>query len=1170
MSLRFILGRSGSGKSTFQLNEVRNQLIENPTGSPIIYLVPDQMSFQVEYQLINTPGIKGLLRAQVFSFTRLAWRILQETGGFARFHLDNVGLHMLLRKIIEYRKDELKVFTRAADQNGFIKQLEDIIAEFKRYCVTPDLLEEKRKELSNLEKQHTNKEVLLEKLADFQLIYQDYERSLLSQYVDSEDYLRLLAENIPKSTELKETEVYIDGFHNFTPQELEVLRELLKACKRVTIGLTMDPISVDAVVHELSLFQVTNKTYNQLLTIARDNNVEIENPELLHETVRFKGSPSLAHLEKHYDSRPTQTFSEEIINIKLNCAVNRRAEVESVAREMIRLVKETNYRWRDFAILLRNGASYHNLLETVFDDFDIPLFLDQKRSMLNHPLIELIRSCLDVVQGQWRYEPIFRCIKTDLLYPLESQRDKLREEMDQFENYVLAYGIQGKKWIDSKPWSYRRFYSIEGQNIAKTDKEMQFETMINKLRNLVTTPFIAFEKRLKKAKTGRDYCEAIYYFLEGLNIPKKMDQLCYEAEEKGDLIESREHSQVWQAIINLLDQMVSLIGDEKISLELFKNMIQTGLESMHFATVPPAMDQVLVGDMERSRFSNLKCTFILGANDGVIPLKPVEEGVITEEEREFLSTNAFTLAPGSMQQLLDEQFLIYMALTSASDQLWISYPIADEEGKALVPSLLINRLKDLYPALQERLVLNEPNEEPIAEQLCYITNPQKTLSYLSAQLQSWKRGYPIEPIWWDVYNWFVNNKELGMQASRILGSLFFINKPERLTQQVSKLLYGDHIQASVSRMELFQSCPFSQFISYGLKLEERQIFRLEAPDIGQLFHAALKMMTDYIQENNLNWALLTKKECEQLAFMMVEKLAPNIQKEILLSNNRFHYIKRKLQQVVGRASIILSEHAKVSGFTPIGLELAFGSKGALPPLQFTLKNGCSMEVVGRIDRVDKSVGEKGVFLRVIDYKSSQTQLNLSEVYYGLALQMLTYLDVVITNSKQWLGTDALPAGVLYFHVHNPMLNKSTIPTFEQIEKEIFKQFKMKGLLLGEKESVQLMDQTLETGYSDIIPVAMKKDGGFYSSSSIASQEDFGHLRKYVRNKIQSIGTDITDGVIDIAPYKIKDRTPCTFCSYKSICQFDRSLQENEYKTLQLQKSDDVLEKIRLEGGSLDE
>ncbi len=363
-------------------------------------------------------------------------------------------------------------------------------------------------------------------------------------------------------------------------------------------------------------------------------------------------------------------------------------------------------------------------------------------------------------------------------------------------------------------------------------------------------------------------------------------------------------------------------------------------------------------------------------------------------------------------------------------------------------------------------------------------------------------------------------------------------------------------------MEVFQGCPFSHFANYGLQLKERKVFRLESPDIGDLFHAALKNIADSLRINGIDWRDLTEEQCDKLAAKAVEELAPRLQKEILLSSNRYHYIMHKLQKIISRASKILSDHAKASGFAPVGIELGFGKKGPLPPISFHLDNGSTMELVGRIDRVDKAESSKGVLLRVIDYKSSQKALNLTEVYYGLALQMLTYLDVIITHSKDWIGTTAKPAGVLYFHIHDPLIHSNKVLPEDKIEEEIFKRFKMKGLLLGDEESVRLMDQSLGTGYSQIVSAAIKKDGSFYSNSQVASEEELGYLRNHVRGVFKNTGNRITNGEIDIAPYKLKDKTPCTFCPFKSVCQFDQSLEENNYRVLPNESKEVILERIR--------
>lgn len=1158
MSIQFILGRSGSGKTETILNEIRENLFEDPIGRPIIYLVPDQMTFGAEYELIKTPKLGGMIRAQTFSFSRLAWRILQETGGMTRHHLSSTGIQMMLRKIVEQYKQEFKVFTKASDKNGFIQQLEAMLTEFKRYCLSPQELEE------YLANTHTelDKKTLTDKLHDMALLYKQLEIQLSHKYIDSEDYLHLLAEKTFESEYLRSADIYIDGFHSFTPQEYEVVAALMKQAANVKIALTTDKQYEDYLPHELNLFQMTGKTYNKLLKIATEEGMEVDQPLLLNEQHRFSGNPSLQHLETFYDTRPTSVYADHT-SLTIFQAANRRSEIEGIARQIHSLIRNENYRYRDLALLLRSSNDYKDVIEQVFRDYDIPFFIDQKRSMLNHPLVELIRSTLEIINGHWRYEAVFRAVKTELLYPDELERVDMREEMDLLENYVLSYGIQGTRWTKDQRWRYRRFYSLDDEFVV-TDEEKAMEEKLNQLRDLIVKPILALQKRLKRSKTGRALAEALYLYLEELQIPEKMESMRKDAESKGLLLEAREHDQVWQAVISLLDEFVEMLSEEKLSVNLFTEMLETGFESMKFSLVPPAIDQVLIADLEKSRFFNVKCSFIVGVNDGVIPARPKEEGILTEDEREALHFQGINLAPSARQQLLDENFIIYMGLSSASEKLYLSYPMADEEGKALLPSVIVKRLEEMFPAINKQRLISEPEQLSLEEQLSFIVNKNVTLSYLTAQLQSWKRGYPIHPIWWDTYNHFISS-ENKLLTKRVLSSLLYQNKPKQLETSVSRELYGEHIQGSVSRMEQFNSCAFSHFSTHGLKLRERQFFKLEAPDIGQMFHSALKMISDQLQHLHLDWRELTKDQCERFSNDAVEKLAPRLQKEILLSSNRFHYIKRKLQKILARASVILSEHAKASGFAPIGLELAFGKGGELPPIRFTLPNGCTMEVAGRIDRVDKATGSNGVLLRIIDYKSSDKNVQLTEVYYGLALQMLTYLDVIISNSSKWLGVKATPAGVLYFHVHDPMIQANTLLPEEKLDDEIFKKFKMKGLLLGDEEAVRLMDDSLDVGStSNIVAAGLKKEGGFRSNSSIASESEFELLRNHVRTTFEKIGTNITDGMIDISPYKLKDKKPCTFCAYKSVCQFDESLEDNTFRVLKSEKNDDVLKRMREE------
>jgi ATP-dependent helicase/nuclease subunit B len=1159
MSLRFIIGRSGSGKTTKCLNEIRQKLREEPNGHPIIYLVPEQMTFQSEYALIHTPGLGGMIRAQVFSFTRLAWRVLQETGGMSRYHLSQTGVRMLLRKIVEKRKNELVLFARAAEKNGFIEQLEEMLIECKRYCITPQQLQQTENQLRH--KANATEKVLADKLKDLQLIYEEFERELMHRYVDSEDYLRLLAEKVPHSRYLSDSEIYIDGFHHFTPQEYMVLEQLLLHCKRVTIALTVDAPYNEHLPHELHLFRMTGKTYHDLRKMALLNNVPIEEVELLRENVRHRDR-ALSHLEAHYDARPAVPFLEQTDSIQMYQATHRRAEVEGIAREIIRLVRDEGYRYRDLALLIRNSDEYRDVLKTVFADYGIPYFIDEKESMMYHPFIEFIRASLDVINTNWRYEAVFRAVKTDFFFPLDSDVQTMREAMDQLENYVLGQGIQGSKWTER--WTYRRYRGLEGISVPQTDEEKEYEEKLNKWREMVVTPLMTLQKRLKKAKTGREMCEALYLYFEQLHVPKKLEKLRDEAEEKGQLLIARHHEQAWSAVIDLLDQYVEILGEETLPLKLFATIIETGLDSLQFSLVPPAIDQVLIAHFDRSRLTDIKCVFIAGVNDGIIPTKKSDDGMLSEKDRELLHHFSVRVAPTSREQLLDEPFAIYLALASPKERLYITYPLADGEGKSLMPSMLLKRLKEMFPTIQEKQWGNEPLSLPLHEQLSFITNHLATIGHLAVQLQAWKRQYPIEPVWWDVYNIYTEYDEWRERAKKVLSALFYENKTKKLEKEISKKLYGNKVKASVSRVEQFNRCPFAHFASYGLRLKERNVFRLEAPDVGQLFHYALKVITERVRAEQLDWARLSKQQCEQLSYEAVEQIAPHIQQEILLSSHRYHYVKRKLQNIMTRTTTVLSEQAKMSGFAPLEVELQFGDNGQLPPLTFQLADGTTLELVGRIDRIDQAQSSKGVLLRIIDYKSSNKKLDLTEVYYGLTLQMLAYLDIVIEYAETLVGTSALPAGVLYFHIHNPIIkSKNTLLKEEEAEQKIFESFKMNGLLLDDQEVIKLMDQTLDVGKgSAIVPVKINKDGSFSKSSAVVSEKDFALLRQHVRTIFQRVGTQMVDGIVDIAPYKLKNDTACQYCSFRDVCQFDESLEQDRYRILKNKQ----LEQLYDDGG----
>lgn len=1141
MSLRFIVGRAGSGKSHICLEQIRQELLSRPEGPPIILLVPEQATFQYEYSLATTPGLKGTMRAQVLSFRRLAWRVLQEVGGAARAHIGELGKRMVLRRILERRKSELKIFQRAARQAGFTDSLATTLAELKTYRITPEDLQQSMDKLK-LQEQNT----VLEKLEDLHLLYKDLTEFLADRFTDPDDYLNLLAERLVYSPTVQGADIYIDGFTGFTPQEYAVIEKILGTAKRVQITLCFDPSYLTEPCGEEEMFYLTVETYHRLKEMADALRIRQEPPLQLTVSVpfRFQHLPALAHLERHYYSRPVTTCQEKV-GIKLVACANRRAEVEAAAREIIRLSRDKGLRWREMVVLLRDLNEYHQIISNVFDDYGIPVFIDHKQSVLHHPLVELIRSALETAIENWSYDPVFRYLKTDLV-PLE------RGEVDRLENYVLTYGIRGSRWIDGKPWTYRKKYTLE-EDQELSEQEDRELAEINSIRHRAVAHLKIFTTAISQASSVRQMTTALFDLLQSLQIAATLEKWAKELEEQGRLTEAKQYAQLWNNVLLLLDEIVEALGEEELSLEEYSLVLEEGLENLKLGLIPPGLDQVVVGTLERSRNPNVRAALILGISDGVLPARLSEEGIISDYERETLREIGLNLAPGTRRKLFDEQFHIYTALTRASEELYLSYPQADDEGKGLAPSQVIGRIKELLPQLEEQVVPVEPSGNCDLE---FIATPGRSLSFLAAKLRDMKRGQPVDSLWQDVYSWFVGQPELGQQCRRILAALFHVNQEPPLAKGLGQRLYGRRLKTSVSRLEKFTACPFAHYLSYGLRLKERGQFQLGAPDLGQFFHAALKIFVERLKEQNIDWGQLTRQQGLALTGEIVAELAPKLQNEILLSTARYRYLIRKLQRTLERAIFTLTEHAKRGSFRPLAVELSFGEQGELPPTTINLEDGCVMQLSGRIDRIDCAWEGGQPYLAILDYKSGLTDIKLTEIYHGLKLQLLTYLDVALTYSSQLLNQDALPAGMLYFSVRDPLLSSSGPLPEAKAAEEMLKQLKMKGLLLGDKLVIHLLDGSL-TGTSPLLPVGYKKDGNFTSTSRVITEEQFELLRKYLQTQLRAIGQRIISGEINISPYRQGQETACRFCIFKPVCQFDPLQEENLFRIL-VKRDDHIL------------
>ncbi|EHQ89743.1 helicase-exonuclease AddAB subunit AddB [Desulfosporosinus youngiae] len=1171
MGFRFVFGRAGSGKSTLCLEEIRAELRREPWGSPLILLVPEQATYQMEVALANTPDLGGSLRAQVLSFRRLGWRVFSETGGGQKVLIGQTGKRMLLRRILLKHRLELKAFARSAARPGMAELLAQAIGEFKTYRIAPDDLRKVR---------HT-KGILEDKLEDLALIYEEFQAALGQVIRDPDDELSVLAEKIPSAFLIQGAKVWVDGFTGFTPQELEVLKNLMLTAQEVIITSPLDPMYVKE-ERELEegifkageeLFAGPWKTYQDLQRMALETGTQVYAHTLLTSSKRYK-HPWLWHLEKYFAAYPTIAYqmTEESVSegIQILSAVNRRAEVEGAAWELRRLARDEGLCWHEMAVTSRDLSGYHELITQVFTSYEIPHFIDHKRSVLHHPLIELLKSILEVAQSHWSYEPLFRCLKTDF-FPLT------RDAVDRLENYVLEHGIHGEGWTRNIPWRYHRQWSL-GQNEEQRAAELNYQIELNSSRQTVFNLIFPFSQEvLPKGQAEmpnvRTMTEALYVFLESLDVPGTLRTWSQKAQEEGDLSEAGLHDQIWESVIQVLDEIVAGLGEECLELEDYALILSSGLEGIELGLIPPGLDQVLVGSLDRSRNPEVRVLFLIGANEGILPARPVSDGVLDAEEREELEKAGVALAPKGKFQTFEEQFFIYMALTRAVEKLVVCYPLTDEEGKSLTVSPVVTRLNHLFPELTECFLGN-------IEDIQRISQPDSVLQSYAGQLRTLRQGEPLSPLWQAAEKWLIEDPLRRQQIMKLQDSLLTQNQEGKLQRPLARRLYGKRLMASVSRLEQFAKCPFSHYARYGLKLRERSTYQLSSPDMGEFFHTLLHNFALQLQTQGLDWGKLTKEESWAIVSDLADQLAPGLQHEILLSSARYRYLTHKLKRTVHHAVRVLGEHARKGVFIPIRLEVGFGPAQPLPGIEIPLSEEDSLILRGQIDRVDAAFLDGQVYLRILDYKSRELSLSLDSVYYGLNLQLLTYLNVALQGAEVLLNTTAplpseevnssetqtilpqkIPAGFLYFPVLEPQLEEKVPLSADELEQRRVKAVKVSGFLLANPRVLEAMDATFSTGQSDLLGIKLKKDGAFTKGSNVLTEEQFSLLRDYLQQWFREKGEEILDGDISLSPYRRGKSTGCQYCAYKPVCHFDPYLPENQYRDLAVLKPEEVWERL---------
>lgn len=1138
MSLRFIYGRAGSGKSHFCLNDIKSR-IDGGATNPLILLVPEQYSLQAEKNLIKALGNKGIIKAEVLSFRRLAYRVFDEVGGITFPRINPASKCMIIYKILEKMKDHFKIFSKASKQQGFVNTISDIITEFKKYNVTPLDIE---KILCDI----NDNNLLKSKLNELNSIYAQFEWSLEERYRDADDDLSLLSEKLERSNQFIGAEVWIDEFSGFTPQEYKVVGKLIKKAGIVNMCLCLDCIPDAINVDNTDIFSPVKNVANKILTLAKEADTKVELPIILKDEpfYRFKDSSELVHLEKYFFSFPYSKYSGTTKDISIFSSVNIYSEIEDTAREIVKLCRDFGLRYKDIAVVSGNLENYEKLIGAIFTDYSIPFFIDKKVDITDNPIVQLISSMFEIFLNNWSYEAVFSYLKTGLT-------GIKREDIDKIENYVLACGIRGSKWTEGSIWNFKTEMTL---NYSKnSEEEDDISSKLDDIKKEIVKPLIEFREKTKGRKKASEICSALYVFLCSIGIPERIEEFIDGFRKDGQLSLANEYGQVWNIVIEVFDRIVEVMGEESIGIERFSEIIRIGLGEYKIGLIPPSLDQILVGSIERSKNHEVKALYILGVNDGIFPACSDKEGVLSDRDRENLRAAGLEIAKDTRTKAFEEQYLIYTTLTTAGRYLRLSYPIADNEGRSMRPSIVISRFRKIFPEILEysNIINNATDEEAIK----LITNRIPTFNELVSVLRKRSEGFEVKTLWWDVYRWYVNQSDWLLQCDSAKAALNYTNQVIPVDTKKVRTLYGNPAYSSITRFEKYSSCPFSYFVQYGLKAKERKIYMPSPMDVGTFLHGVIENFSKLVSEGDVSWREFSLDWCNQTVSNIVDVMLENMQGSIMSGSTRYLNLARRLKRVVVRAVWLIAEHIKRSSFEPIGYEMGFGDGEQFPSITIELPKGDKINLTGKIDRIDAFKTENGTYLRIVDYKSGNKAFRLSDVYYGMQIQLITYLDAIWENGGKDLEKPLLPGGMLYFRIDDPIVRGNNKISEEDVEKAIIKQLKMKGLLLADVKLIKEMDNQID-GYSNIIPARINK-GDVLGKSSAVTMEQFDSLRKYVRRLLQGIGEEMLKGDISIKPYKNKRTTPCLYCSYTSVCQFDPLLKDNKYKMINDKSDEEV-------------
>ena len=1052
-----------------------------------LLLVPEHTSHEAELDLCRACGPTASRNAEVLTFQSLATRVLSETGGLAEVTLDNGGKLLTMRRCLQELHSNLKVFGRPSQRAAFLHQLTTLADEFYAYQIAPETL---YRHVADMEG------AMGDKLRDVALIFAAYDARLRNGETDVRSRVQKLRDSLPQSHYLDGKDLYLDGFSFFNKQEESVLALALRRCHSVTVTLLGDRSG--------QLFQNAAAQKERLVRMAREAGVECR----LAYLSRQEDSP-LGHLERHCFGSDA-VWEGETDAVALYQAATAYTEVEYVSARIRRLAAQ-GYRYRDIAVASRSMDVYGPLLESVFRRDGIPAYISRRSDILEKPVMTLLLSAVDAVTGGFEYEDMFRYLKTGMT-------DVTAAECDLLENYVIRWDIRGNMWLRDVPWTL----NPDGYGLDMTEERAARLEEINRIREKVRGPLSALADGLKRRPAARDKARTLYEFAAAAGVPDALREKADALLSAGQVQLAEEYAQLWQIFCDVLDQFVEILGDTELDGEEFARLLRLVLTQYSVGTIPATLDQVKVSEITRNDRHRVRVLFLLGANDHLLPKIEKDGGVLDSDDRQALAQRDIPLSDATFDALDNELQNIYACLAQPTEQLHISWPVTDVTGAELRPSFVVERVRLLFPKLKVQ-----------REDGAYRMTLPATALCAAGENEALRRYFQEQP-----------------RYAAALAAMARARRMERgrLSPEAVQSLYGRSIAMSASRIDRVKSCHFGYFMEYGLRARERKKAGFEAPEVGTFLHYLLENVNREVKEQG-GYGQVDDEALRHMVKRYVERYAATQIQEYQNKSARFRYLFSRLRETAYTIILNIAREMRQSDFQPVEFELSFGGRDGHLPAITVREGGASLSVSGKVDRVDGWLHDGKLYLRVVDYKTGKKSFDLTDIRYGLGIQMLLYLFTLEREGQAYFGYPIVPCGVLYQPARSVILRQDRNISDEKLKAALESELRRTGLVLGEPEVLRAMEHSaLETPC--YLPISVKKDGTL--SGDIATAAQLGHLGRYVDRLLHQIAGEIAHGNIDADPYaRGPQDSACTYCAFASACYFD----ESRDKRRQMHKTD---------------